>query len=118
MRRNETSFVSCYVYVEDAQRLLQDSGHCVEKAVTNSDQVPGHSITDFATSVAANLLAIYSELEELKITNRERFQGLYAKYLAMVEQYHAEKKDEIRQGMSEGQQFLLDQLFPREVSEG
>lgn len=110
--KSDRVFLPCYIYPDAALHLVQAAGYKLVPD-TPAAEVPGHTSQDFAISVAANLLALYAELEGLSITNRERFQGLYTKYLAMVEQYHAAEKASLKTELSAGQQDLLDHLFPR-----
>ncbi len=110
--KSDRVFLPCYIYPDAALHLVQEAGY---KLVSKDApaEVPGHTSQDFAISVAANLLALYAELEGLGITNQGRFQDLYTKYLAMVEQYHAAEKASLKTELSAGQQDLLAHLFPR-----
>lgn len=110
--KSERVFLPCYIYLDAALHLAQEAGYRLVSNTPVPQEVPGHTSQDFAISVAANLLALYAELEGVSITNRERFQGLYTKYLAMVEQYHAAEKAAIITELSAGQKDLLAHLFP------
>lgn len=107
-------FVTCYVYPAEARKLVEAAGP--RHAVDAASPPPAASVvsSEFHKSVAAHLLAIYHELESLNITNKERYEQLYVKYLAMVDQCHAARCQEANAKLSEGQKFILGRLFSGE----
>lgn len=111
-----TKIMSCYTYLPDALQLVAAAGlHVTQSPIAQTpDEVPGHTMADFAKSVAAHLLAIYDAMESMHITNKDRHEQDYLRYLGMVDRYHAADKADAAAQLSEGQQFILEQLFPED----
>lgn len=112
--------VSCYVYPDDARRLLAAD---IQQQATGQHQVvsPGmiaispaavmgpvpaqaaalaaenaariEHTNDTLRSLSAHVLALVSELVAVGVTNHERYEAAYAKYLALADQVVAEKAD-------------------------
>lgn len=106
---------SCYVYDAEAMQLLKAAGLDVaQPTVKPKGEVPGHSMADFAKSVAAHLMAFYDAMESMHITTKQRHFEDYFKYLVLVDQYHADDKAALATKLGEGQEFILEQLFPQD----
>ncbi len=109
--------VSCYVYPDDARRLLSAAGgaaigpdmvavpralaeamqHRVQSgsAVPVASPAPDRSAELQATlqSVSAHLLALVSEMISVGATSEERYEKAYSRYLALSDRVLAERAD-------------------------
>jgi hypothetical protein len=134
--RDAYQLMSCYVYLDDALRLLKASGGVLDIAKVSGlphdffarptpqpvDQQPNQLMTlgpmqtsmlpaqDFYRSVNAHLLAIVQELIEVKVTTHERYEGLYNKFLGLIDQWCTE--DRAKLDLNPIQRAILEKLNP------
>lgn len=106
----ELKVTSCYLYPAEAAQLVAAAGSQVAAV---APPPVGPTLSDFAKSVSAHLLALFDAMESVNITNRNRHAETYARHLAMVDQYQAEDRAALAAKLSPGQQFILDEIFPK-----
>lgn len=101
---SDNNVLSCYVYAADAMRLLCATGNMTSVPIapiaSSLSPVAATPITVVERracdcSIAANLLAIVSELIDVGVTNKERYENKYNSFLALVDQETAASKEQI-----------------------
>ena len=59
-------------------------------------EVEGHTQRDWEKRTSAFLMALYREMESVKVTNPERFEAVLAQCVSEVDQQYEEDKDKAR----------------------
>lgn len=103
---------SCYVYLSDAQQLLE----ATKQTKSDTAAVPGNDYIESLKSLSAHILALYREMASVGATNEERYEKAYLQSLTLVDQYHAANRDEARLLRNKNPEAapVLFKLFPED----
>lgn len=103
LNTNVAQILSCYVFPEDARRLLEAAGQV--------QQLVGPRQDEFNRQVSAHLLALTNVMVETGIIKEEQFLKRLHGFHAFVDQVTQESHDELK-GERKFERELLDRLGP------